>query len=163
MPSFSDVGAVVRAAVLPGDFEAIYGTINDAAIAYKGVIADESWSDPYMPREELTGEIELAGVMFFVVEVLREEEPGNETPTKEIVSVMGIQARSIGDRAMQNSRGYTNIADVTPIRHAYTKTAWQRKGFGKKLLLELLDKRSQPALIGTWKRWMVCDFNAHFS
>jgi ribosomal protein S18 acetylase RimI-like enzyme len=133
----------LRSAVLPADFDSIFGTINDAAIAYKGVIADESWNDPYMSREELNGEINDAGVQFFVAEV-------GHSIDKEIVSVMGIQPRNIGDRAKENCRGYTNLEDVTLIRHAYTKTAYQRKGLGKMLLLELLGKRTQPALIGTW-------------
>lgn len=35
------------------DFKAIYQVINDAAQAYKGIIPDDRWTEPYMPREEL--------------------------------------------------------------------------------------------------------------
>jgi hypothetical protein len=35
------------------DFEATYEITNDAAQAYKGVIPDDRWKDPYMTREHL--------------------------------------------------------------------------------------------------------------
>src|SRR5258708_37817857 len=40
------------------DFEEIFTIINDAAIAYKGVIPSDRWHDPYMTREDLRSEIE---------------------------------------------------------------------------------------------------------
>ena len=43
------------------DFEAILAVINDAARAYDGVIPADRYHEPYMPAEELRGEIE-AGV-----------------------------------------------------------------------------------------------------
>ena len=39
------------------DFGAIYAIINDAAIAYKGVIPADRWHDPYMPLVDLENEI----------------------------------------------------------------------------------------------------------
>jgi len=45
------------------EFEQIYNIINDGAIAYKGVIPDDCWAEPYMPRHELRDEI-AAGVTF---------------------------------------------------------------------------------------------------
>ena len=57
------------------DFEAIYQVINDAAQAYKGVIPEDRWTEPYMPREEIS-----AGVAF-----LGYEEEG------ELTGVMGTQ------------------------------------------------------------------------
>jgi hypothetical protein len=45
------------------DFEEIFNIINDAAIAYKGVIPPDRWHEPYMTREELQAQIE-EGVRF---------------------------------------------------------------------------------------------------
>jgi hypothetical protein len=42
-------------------------TINDAAQAYKGVIPEDCWDEPYMPSEELRCEIE-DGVVFWGLE-----------------------------------------------------------------------------------------------
>lgn len=35
------------------DFETIYAIVNEAAMAYKGVIPADRWHEPYMPGEEL--------------------------------------------------------------------------------------------------------------
>ena len=35
------------------DFEEIFTTINDAAIAYKGLIPPDRWHEPYMTKAEL--------------------------------------------------------------------------------------------------------------
>jgi hypothetical protein len=45
------------------DFETIYEIINEAAQAYKGIIPEDRWKEPYMPRDELRHEID-AGVEF---------------------------------------------------------------------------------------------------
>ncbi len=45
------------------DFEEIFTIINDAAIAYKGVIPPDRWHEPYMAKEELQEQIE-DGVRF---------------------------------------------------------------------------------------------------
>ncbi len=104
------------------DFEAIYAIINDAAEAYSGVIPEDRWKEPYMSREELQHEID-AGVVFWGYE---EDE--------EMVGVTGVQ----------------DVQDVTLIRHAYVRRAWQKKGIGGKLLSELRKKTFRPILIGTW-------------
>jgi hypothetical protein len=72
------------------DVENIFIVINDAAIAYKGVIPDDRWHEPYMPLNELLSEIEK-GVAFWGF-----EDGGG------LIGVMGIQ----------------NVNDVTLIRHA---------------------------------------------
>jgi hypothetical protein len=61
------------------DFDAIFSTINDAAQAYKGVIPDDCWKEPYISREELKHEIDN-GVMFWGYE-----------KDEELVGVMGLQ------------------------------------------------------------------------
>ena len=75
------------------DLNSIFEIINDAAQAYKGVIPNDCWSEPYMPFEELRHEIE-DGVVFWGL-----ERDG------QLLGVMGIQDRG----------------DVTLIRHAYVR------------------------------------------
>ena len=40
------------------EMESIFRIINEAAMAYKGVIPEDRWKEPYMPMEELRKEIE---------------------------------------------------------------------------------------------------------
>lgn len=104
------------------DFEIIHQIVNDAAQAYKGVIPDDCWSDPYMPESELTQEL-AAGVRF-----LGYEQDGT------LVGVMGVQ----------------DAADVTLIRHAYVRTSHRNRGIGGQLLARLGEQSQMPLLIGTW-------------
>jgi N-acetylglutamate synthase-like GNAT family acetyltransferase len=104
------------------DFEVIFGIINDAAQAYKGVIPADQWKEPYMSKEQLRHEIDR-GVVFFGY-----EEDG------ELIGVMGIQ----------------HVHDVTLIRHAYVRTNRQNQGVGSRLLSYLHRKITRPVLIGTW-------------
>jgi N-acetylglutamate synthase-like GNAT family acetyltransferase len=105
------------------DFEDILNIINDAAIAYKGVIPADRWHEPYMSAEELKEQIEN-GVRFSCY-----------MENDEIIGVMGIQDKS----------------DVTLIRHAYVRTKQRNKGIGTILLSELRKSSTKPILIGTWK------------
>jgi len=105
------------------DFEVIFNIINDAAIAYKGVIPPDRWHEPYMTREELRSQIE-DGVRFSCY-----------VHNDEIVGVMGIQDKP----------------DVALIRHAYVRTKRRNKGIGALLLQELIKDSKKPILIGTWK------------
>ena len=117
------------------DFEAIFAIINDAAMAYKDVIPDDRWHEPYMSREELASEIE-AGVVFWGY-----EEQGG------LIGVMGIQ----------------DVQDVTLLRHAYVRTAKRRGGIGGALLEALLKQTTRPVLIGTWAAadWAVRFYEKH--
>ena len=76
--------------------------INDAAEAYRGIIPDDRFKQPYMPREELLEEID-AGVVFY----------GYWTD-HELIAVMGIQDKG----------------EVTLMRHAYVTTHIRRRGIG---------------------------------
>jgi N-acetylglutamate synthase-like GNAT family acetyltransferase len=117
------------------DFEAIYAIVNDAAAAYRGVIPQDRWHDPYMPRDELRREVD-SGVRFWGY-----EENG------ELLGVMGIQ----------------DVQDVTLIRHAYVRTAQRNQGIGGKLLAELRNLTSRPILIGTWAAatWAIRFYQRH--
>jgi len=102
----------------------IAGVINDGAQAYRGVIPADRWHEPYMPDEDLAREI-AAGVTF-----LGFYESGR------LLGVMGSQP----------------VADVTLIRHAYTRTEAQGRGIGSALLKEIVSSlKGRPVLIGTWK------------
>ena len=104
------------------DFDAIFGIINDAAQAYKGVIPEDRWNDPYMPLEKLRKEVD-DGVVFWCL-----EQDG------QLLGVMGIQDKG----------------DVTLVRHAYVSTQAQKLGIGTKLLRHLESMTEKPILIGTW-------------
>ena len=104
------------------DFNIIFEIINDAARAYKGVIPEDRWNDPYMAFEELISEIE-DGVVFWGL-----ERDG------QLLGVMGIQDKD----------------DVTLIRHSYVRTQAQKMGIGTKLLLHLESMTENSILIGTW-------------
>ena len=62
-----------------GDFDRILAIVNDAAEAYRGVISDDRWKDPYMPTGKLAEEI-AAGVEF----------DGCEIDGSGLVGVMGV-------------------------------------------------------------------------
>ncbi len=117
------------------DFESIYSIVNDAAKAYKGVIPEDRWKEPYMSRDELNHEIDQ-GVVFWGYEV-----------DEKLIGVMGIQ----------------HIQDVTLIRHAYVRTDSQNQGVGTKLLSELRGQINHPILIGTWADavWAIGFYEKH--
>ncbi len=117
------------------DFETIYEIINDSAIAYKSVIPDDRWHEPYMPRVELTKQIN-EGVVFWCY-----EEDG------QILGVMGVQDKH----------------EVDLIRHAYVRTKIRNRGIGGKLLKHLSSQLSKPILIGTWEAafWAVKFYKKH--
>jgi len=104
------------------DFETIYEIINDASIAYKGIIPSDRWQEPYMSKEELKKQI-IEGVEFW-----------NFEEDNRVLGVMGIQFKK----------------NVTLIRHAYVRTLARQKGIGGKLLNHLINMSETPILIGTW-------------
>jgi N-acetylglutamate synthase-like GNAT family acetyltransferase len=104
------------------DVAAIFRIINDAAQAYRGVIPDDCWHEPYMPQQQLDSEIGN-GVVFWLAE-----------DDDRMLGVMGIQDKG----------------EVALVRHAYVLTHLQRKGVGTKLLRHVESLTSKPVLIGTW-------------
>jgi GNAT superfamily N-acetyltransferase len=111
------------------DLTTMYAIISDAAQAYKFVIPNDCWQDPYMPLDELKHEIE-DGVVFWGI-----EEGGR------LLGIMGIQDKG----------------KVTLIRHAYVLTNRQNHGIGTQLLLHLEGMTKKPILIGTWAaaKWAI--------
>jgi len=117
------------------DFDIIWEIVNDGAQAYKGIIPADRWHEPYMTREELRSEIG-AGVEFWGYE---EQDL--------LLGVMGIQ----------------QVRDVTLIRHAYTRSAAQKRGIGSQLLAHLRERAGCPVLIGTWAEalWAIRFYEKH--
>jgi GNAT superfamily N-acetyltransferase len=128
------MGTAIR---LCGDDEraAILAIVNSAAEAYRGVIPADRWREPYMPADELDGEI-AAGVAFWGYEA-----------DGELVGVMGIQ----------------RVRDVDLIRHAYVLPAGQRRGVGSALLERLTRSIERPMLVGTWAAadWAIRFYRRH--
>jgi GNAT superfamily N-acetyltransferase len=114
---------------------AILAIVNSAAEAYRGVIPADRWHEPYMPLEELDGEIE-SGVEFWGYEA-----------GGELVGIMGIQP----------------VRDVHLIRHAYVSPDRQRGGVGGALLEHLVDAISGRILVGTWAAagWAIDFYRRH--
>ena len=114
---------------------AILAIVNAAAEAYRGVIPEDCWHEPYMSRAELDGEIE-AGVAFSGY-----EEDG------ALVGVMGIQP----------------VRDVDLIRHAYVAPSSQRRGVGTALMGHLGRPSSRSTLVGTWAAasWAIDFYRRH--
>ena len=117
------------------DFETIYEIINDAAIAYKGLIPEDRWHEPYMSFKELQEQLE-DGVIFYCYE-----------ENHCILGVMGIQGKE----------------NVDLIRHAYVRTQQRQKGIGGLLLEYLMKDSARPILIGTWKEasWAIHFYEKH--
>jgi GNAT superfamily N-acetyltransferase len=120
----------------PSEFDSMLNVVNDAAQAYKGVIPEDRWKEPYMPTEELRKEIE-SGVEFY-----------GWKEDNVLVAVMGIQL----------------VNDVTLIRHAYVLTDHQRRGIGENLLKHFINlARTSEVLVGTWEAayWAVRFYEKH--
>jgi GNAT superfamily N-acetyltransferase len=117
------------------DRAAILAIVNAAAEAYRGVIPNDRWHEPYMPRDELDREI-AAGVSFWGY-----EEGGR------LGGVMGLQS----------------VRDVDLIRHAYVLPSSQRRGIGSALLEHLRQASTRPMLVGTWEAadWAIRFYRRH--
>lgn len=120
---------------MDSDLETIYAIINDSAQAYRGVIPQELWRDPFMPYSYLHSEINQ-GVHFWGYE-----------EKNQLDGVMGIQ----------------NIEDVTLIRHSYVRTSQRRRGIGSKLIRFHLAQTQRPILVGCLKAmtWAISFYQKH--
>ena len=120
----------------PDHSATILEIINDAANAYKGVIPDDRWKEPYMAAKELADETQ-AGVRFY--------------GWFEDGFLLGIA-------------GTQNVSDFDLIRHCYVRTRCQRRGIGGALLQHLLSfARNSLILVGTWEdaTWAVRFYERH--
>ena len=112
----------IRAATA-ADLETIFDIINDSARAYKGVIPEAAWHEPYMPIDHLQSEI-AKGVRFYCCDL-----------DGRTMGVMGIQ----------------DVLDVTLVRHAYVRTESRSQGIGRALLDAVTRLTPRPVLIGAWR------------
>ena len=129
-------GLKMISGLLTSDFDAILKVINDAAQAYKGVIPDDRWQEPYMSAKELGEEIK-AGVRFF-----------GWLEDGHLLGVAGIQA----------------FEDTMLIRHGYVLPKCQRRGIGTVLLQYLVGLAETPEiLVGTWAdaTWAIGFYEKH--
>jgi len=104
------------------DSEAIVEIINDAAQSYRGVIPADCWHEPYISLDQLKREM-ADGIRFLGM-----------TEAENLVGIIGIQDKGA----------------VCVIRHAYVRTAYQRKGIGASLLKHVESLTTKPLLIGIW-------------
>lgn len=113
----------------------VLAIVNAAAEAYRGVIPDDRWHEPYMAADELANEI-AAGVAFWIF------ERGGEA-----LGAMGLQP----------------VRDVDLIRHAYVLPGHQRGGIGGELLTHLRRLSRRRMLVGTWAAadWAVRFYQRH--
>ena len=112
------------------DASKILHIINDASLRYKGIIPDDCWHEPYMPKQELIDEFSDGVCMY------------GYHHNNILIGVIGIQ----------------EAKDVILIRHAYTLTTFQGKGTGSALLEYLLRKnQNSRLLVGTWRnaKWAI--------
>jgi GNAT superfamily N-acetyltransferase len=117
------------------DFESIWSIINDGALAYKGVIPADCWTDPYMSRDELHDEMN-DGVVFW-----------------------GLEQNGV----LSGVTGLQYVQNVTLIRHAYVRPGSQKQGVGGRLLSHLRELSRGPVLIGTWADavWAIRFYEKH--
>ena len=109
--------------------DTILAIVNAGAEAYRGVIPEDRWHEPYMSGDAL-GEELRAGVTFSAY-----EDDG------EVLGVMGIQ----------------RLPEVDLIRHAYVRPEAQGRGVGTALLDHLRRSTGRQVLVGTWAaaRWAI--------
>ena len=107
-----------------GDQEtaSILHIINTAAQAYRGVIPQDCWHEPYMSELEFRRDLN-AGIEFWGCEI-----------DDKLVGVMGMQ----------------HVRDVDLIRHAYVLPSHQRHGVGGILIEHLCRQNARRMLVGTW-------------
>jgi GNAT superfamily N-acetyltransferase len=113
----------------------VLAIINAAAEAYRGVIPDDRWHEPYMGADELECEL-AAGVRFW----------GYESDG-ELIGVMGVQ----------------RAGEVDLIRHAYVLPDRQGRGIGSALLDHLRGMSHGRILVGTWAdaEWAIGFYRRH--
>ncbi len=117
------------------DASEIYSVVDSGSKKYKGAIPDDRYHEPYMPMDELNGEMKRMRFYGY----------------RENLKLLGVMAKE-------------PVKDTTLIRHAYVLTDQQGKGIGSKLL-KFIEKQVETEwlLIGTWKAatWAIDFYKKH--
>jgi GNAT superfamily N-acetyltransferase len=104
----------------------ILAIINQSAEAYRGVIPPDRYHEPYMPAEELRGEMKEMTFYGYA-------DSGR---------LLGIV-------------GYQPVKDVTLLRHLYVRPEHQRRGIGRALTGYVIDHaKTHQVFVGTWRAAM---------
>jgi GNAT superfamily N-acetyltransferase len=117
------------------DEAAILKIINESAGAYRGVIPEDRYHEPYMGSEELREE--MRQMTFFGYEA---------------------EGRLLG------VAGYQPVKDVTLVRHLYVLPEYQRSGIGGELLRHVVGvANTRRILVGTWvaAQWAIHFYEQH--
>jgi GNAT superfamily N-acetyltransferase len=117
------------------DGTSILRVINDAANAYRGIIPEDCYHEPYMSNEELRSEMSLMTFYGYDVE-------------RSLLGVTGCQP----------------VRDVTLVRHLYVLPKHQRRGIGGELLMRIVSMAStRRILVGTWAaaEWAIRFYEKH--
>ncbi len=117
------------------EFDSILEIINQAAMAYRGVIPEDCWHEPYMSAAALRREIE-AGVRFSALEI-----------DGAVAGVMGAQT----------------VRNVDLIRHAYVLPEFQGRGVGSTLMDYVRTTSRDQILVGAWAAaaWAIGFYERH--
>lgn len=117
------------------DASEIYSVVDSGSKKYKGAIPDDRYHEPYMPMDELNGEMKRMRFYGY----------------RENLKLLGVMAKE-------------PVKDTTLIRHAYVLADQQGKGIGSKLL-KFIEKQVETEwlLIGTWKAatWAIDFYKKH--
>lgn len=121
--------------LVPAQWRQVLRVVNDAAVAYHGVIPEDRYREPYMSEAEIQAEMER--IQFF-----------GWRSCGGISGVLGIE----------------EVSGVTLIRHAYVRTANRRTGIGSALLQHAeAQVRTSEVLLGTWENaaWAIRFYQKH--
>lgn len=85
-----------------------------------------------------------------------------EEPAQEMAAGVEFRGLANGDDLVA-VMGRQDKGEVVLIRHAYVRTAWQRRGLGSRLLTPLLADVDRPVLVDTWRAatWAIRFYEQH--
>ena len=159
----------------PDEAGEILAIVNAAAEAYRGVIPEDCWHDPYMPAGQLDREI-AAGVGFWGVDVDgRLAGVMGVQPVKDVELIRhayvlpACQGAGVGfwgvdvEGRLAGVMGVQPVKDVELIRHAYVLPACQGAGIGGGMLDFLKGRSAARMLVGTWAAatWAIRLYERH--
>ena len=133
------------------DAERICFVINEAAQAYKGVIPDDCWHEPYMPLDELRRE--MGNMTFFgwgddLVGVMGYQPLGEVTLVRHAYVVSARQGEGIGGRLLDYLVEY---GAPTLLVGTWKAATWAVRFYESHGFRRLGDAESQELLRRYWE------------